>query len=229
MISFDFTVRIEDRKFRFSADLLSERIAILGRSGAGKSTLAKALAGLLKPESGYIKFGKCVLFDSSTGIHLPPQKRGVGFVFQNHRLFPFMSVRKNLLFGRHFANRKNALSFDEVVRFLELEPLLNKSPSRLSGGESQRVALGRALLCAEHFMVLDEPLSSLDPVLSSSLQGYLERIHSFAGLPYLYITHRPNEALRLTEEALLIADGQNVLLGKTSEVLKQSQFLRSEE
>lgn len=185
MISFDFTVRIEDRKFRFSADLLSERIAILGRSGAGKSTLAKALAGLLKPESGYIKFGKRVLFDSSTGIHLPPQKRGVGFVFQNHRLFPFMSVRKNLLFGRHFANRKNALSFDEVVRFLELEPLLNKSPSRLSGGESQRVALGRALLCAEHFMVLDEPLSSLDPVLSSSLQGYLERIHSFAGLPYL--------------------------------------------
>ena len=78
-------------------------------------------------------------------------------------------------------------------------------------------------------MVLDEPLSSLDPVLSSSLQGYLERIHSFAGLPYLYITHRPNEALRLTEEALLIADGQTVLLGKTSEVLKQSQFLRSKE
>ena len=107
MISFDFTVRIEDRKFRFSADLLSERIAILGRSGAGKSTLAKALAGLLKPESGYIKFGKRILFDSSTGVDLPPQKRGIGFVFQNHRLFPFMSVRKNLLFGRHFANRKN--------------------------------------------------------------------------------------------------------------------------
>lgn len=94
MISFDFTVRIEDRKFRFSADLLSERIAILGRSGAGKSTLAKALAGLLKPESGYIKFGKRILFDSSTGVDLPPQKRGIGFVFQNHRLFPFMSVRK---------------------------------------------------------------------------------------------------------------------------------------
>lgn len=193
MISFDFTVRIEDRKFRFSADLLSERIAILGRSGAGKSTLAKALAGLLKPESGYIKFGKRILFDSSTGVDLPPQKRGIGFVFQNHRLFPFMSVRKNLLFGRHFANRKNALSFDEVVLFLELEPL-----------------------------------SSLDPVLSNSLQGYLERIHSFAGLPFLYITHRSNEALRLTEEALLVAEGKNVLLGKTNEVLNQSQFLRSE-
>ena len=228
MISFDFTVRIEDRKFRFSADLLSERIAILGRSGAGKSTLAKALAGLLKPESGYIKFRKRILFDSSTGVDLPPQKRGIGFVFQNHRLFPFMSVRKNLLFGRHFANRKNALSFDEVVLFLELEPLLNKSPSKLSGGESQRVALGRALLCAENFMILDEPLSSLDPVLSNSLQSYLERIHSFAGLPFLYITHRPNEALRLTEEALLVAEGKNVLLGKTNEVLNQSQFLRSE-
>lgn len=139
-----------------------------------------------------------------------------------------MSVRKNLLFGRHFANRKNALSFDEVVLFLELEPLLNKSPSKLSGGESQRVALGRALLCAENFMILDEPLSSLDPVLSNSLQGYLERIHSFAGLPFLYITHRSNEALRLTEEALLVAEGKNVLLGKTNEVLNQSQFLRSE-
>ena len=123
---------------------------------------------------------------------------------------------------------KNALSFDEVVLFLELEPLLNKSPSKLSGGESQRVALGRALLCAENFMILDEPLSSLDPVLSNSLQGYLERIHSFAGLPFLYITHRPNEALRLTEEALLVAEGKNVLLGKTNEVLNQSQFLRSE-
>ena len=117
MISFDFTVRIEDRKFRFSADLLSERIAILGRSGAGKSTLAKALAGLLKPESGYIKFGKRILFDSSTGVDLPPQKRGIGFVFQNHRLFPFMSVRKNLLFGRHFANRKKSFSFWNSNRF----------------------------------------------------------------------------------------------------------------
>lgn len=228
MISFDFKVRIEDKNFRFAADLLSERTAILGRSGAGKSTLVKAIAGLLRPESGYIKFGKRIFFDSEAAIDLPPQKRGIGFVFQNHRLFPFMSVKKNLLFGRQFAHRQNALSFEEVVRFLELEPLLNKSPSKLSGGESQRVALGRALLCAENFMILDEPLSSLDPVLSNSLQDYLERIHSFAELPYLYITHRPNEALRLTEEALLIAEGQNILLGKTHEVLNQSQFLRSE-
>ena len=182
MISFDFTVRIEDRKFRFSADLLSERIAILGRSGAGKSTLAKALAG-------YIKFGKRILFDSSTGLDLPPQKRGIGFVFQNHRLFPFMSVRKNLLFGRHFANRKNAISFDEVVLFLELEPLLNKSPSKLSGGESQRVALGRALLCAENFMILDEPLSSLDPVLSNSLTPGLFGKNSFFCRPPLSVHH----------------------------------------
>lgn len=228
MISFDFRVGIEDQKFRFAADLLSVRTAILGRSGAGKSTLVKAIAGLIRPESGYIKFGKRVFYDSDAGVDLPPQKRGIGFVFQNHRLFPFLSVKKNLLFGRQFAHRKNTLSFDEVVRFLELEPLLNKSPSKLSGGESQRVALGRALLCAENFMILDEPLSSLDPVLSNSLQGYLERIQSFAGLPFLYITHRPNEALRLTEEALLIASGQTVLLGKTKEVLNQSQFLRSE-
>lgn len=228
MISFDITVRIEDRKFLFSADILSERTAVIGRSGAEKSTLVKTLAGLLTPEFGYIKFGKRVFFDSNAGINLPPQNRGIGFVFQNHRLFPFMSVRKNLLFGRQFAHRKNALSFNEVIHFLELEPLLSKAPSKLSGGESQRVALGRALLCAENFMILDEPLSSLDPVLSSSLQGYLERIHSFAGLPFLYITHRPNEALRLTEEALLIADGQTVLLGKNNDVLNQSQFLRSE-
>ncbi len=228
MISFDFTVRIENKNFHFSADLLSERTAILGRSGAGKSTLVKALAGLIKPKSGYIKFGKRVFFDAKAGVDLPPQKRGIGFVFQNHRLFPFMSVRKNLLFGRQFAHRNNALSFEEVVRFLELETLLNNSPSKLSGGESQRVALGRALLCAENFMILDEPLSSLDPVLSNSLQGYLERIHAFAGLSFLYITHRPNEALRLTEEALLVAEGKNILLGKTNEVLYQSQFLRSE-
>lgn len=228
MISFDISITVEEKQFRFAADLLSDTTAILGKSGAGKSTLVKAVAGLIKPDSGYIKFGNRVFFDSEKGINLAPQKRGIGFVFQNHRLFPFLSVRKNLLFGRLFAKRQNALSFEEVVKFLELTPLLEKSPLRLSGGESQRVALGRALLCAENFIVLDEPLSSLDPVLSESLQGYLERIHSFAKLSFLYITHRPNEALRLTEEALLISEGKNILLGKTRDVLNRSLFLRTE-
>lgn len=228
MISFDISITVEEKQFRFAADLLSDTTAILGKSGAGKSTLVKAVAGLIKPDSGYIKFGNRVFFDSEKGINLAPQKRGIGFVFQNHRLFPFLSVRKNLLFGRLFAKRQNALSFEEVVKFLELTPLLEKSPLRLSGGESQRVALGRALLCAENFIVLDEPLSSLDPVLSESLQGYLERIHSFAKLPFLYITHRPNEALCLTEEALLISEGKNILLEKTRDVLNRSLFLRTE-
>lgn len=228
MISFDISITVEEKQFRFAADLLSDTTAILGKSGAGKSTLVKAVAGLIKPDSGYIKFGNRVFFDSEKGINLAPQKRGIGFVFQNHRLFPFLSVRKNLLFGRLFAKRQNALSFEEVVKFLELTPLLEKSPLRLSGGESQRVALGRALLCAENFIVLDEPLSSLDPVLSESLQGYLERIHSFAKLPFLYITHRPNEALCLTEEALLISEGKNILLGKNRDVLNRSLFLRTE-
>lgn len=139
-----------------------------------------------------------------------------------------MSVRKNLLFGRHFANRKNALSFDEVVLFLELEPLLNKSPSKLSGGESQRVALGRALLCAENFRIFGRTAFEFGSCPQQLTPGLFGKNSPFAGLPFLYITHRPNEALRLTEEALLVAEGKNVLLGKTNEVLNQSQFLRSE-
>lgn len=139
-------------------------------------------------------------------------------MFQNHRLFPFLSVRKNLLFARTFG-RKNQLSFNEVVNFLDIEPLLHRMPAQLSGGEAQRVALGRAMLGAEQLLIFDEPLSSLDQNLRLSLQSYIEKVQNFTGLPYFYITHQKEEALRLTDECLLISEGACVSCSKTSDLL----------
>lgn len=218
MIEFNFTLDTGDKTFRYSAEIHTDRVAVLGKSGSGKTTLAKAISGLLKPNSGLIRVNDRIFFDSKKNINLPPWKRGIGFMFQNHRLFPFMSVRKNLLFARTFG-RKNQLSFNEVVNFLDIEPLLHRMPAQLSGGEAQRVALGRAMLGAEQLLIFDEPLSSLDQNLRLSLQSYIEKVQNFTGLPYFYITHQKEEALRLTDECLLISEGACVSCGKTSDLL----------
>ncbi len=219
MIEFDFTLDTGDKTFRYSAEIHADRVGLLGKSGSGKTTLVKAISGLLKPNSGLIRVNDMIFFDSKKNINLPPWKRGIGFMFQNHRLFPFLSVRKNLLFARTFG-RKNPLSFNEVVKFLDIEPLLHRKPAQLSGGEAQRVALGRAMLGAEHLFIFDEPLSSLDQNLRLSLQAYIEKVQNFMGLPYLYITHQKEEAMRLTDECLLISEGCCFGSCKTSDLLQ---------
>ncbi|WP_295806277.1 molybdenum ABC transporter ATP-binding protein [uncultured Nitratireductor sp.] len=182
--------------------------ALFGPSGAGKSTLLKMIAGTARPQSGRIVAGGRTLFDSATGTNLPPEKRGIGFVFQDARLFPHLSVRKNLTYARWAGRRPVSRAFDEVVALLGLETRLDAAPATLSGGERQRVAIGRALLADPALLLMDEPLSSLDKARRNEILPYLEAIRTEAGIPILYVSHETSEVARLADTVVLIENGR---------------------
>jgi len=172
-------------------------IALSGHSGAGKSTLLNAIAGLVRPVSGRIEVdGRC-LYDSSRGIDLPPHRRHVGYVFQDARLFPHMDVRRNLGYGRRRDGAARFV-FDDVVALLGIGALLQRRIAHLSGGEAQRVAIGRALLSQPRLLLLDEPLSNLDHARREELIPYLQRVRDETALPIVYVSHSTDEVRRLT-------------------------------
>ncbi|EGD59516.1 ABC transporter related protein [Novosphingobium nitrogenifigens DSM 19370] len=172
--------------------------ALVGRSGAGKTSVLDMVAGLLRPQAGRIAVAGRVLFDSVAGIDLPPERRGCGYVFQDLRLFPHMTVERNLLYGaRRAGSEPSLLSLLDVCALLGIEPLLARPVRRLSGGEAQRVAIGRALLSGARFLLFDEPLSSLDPARRGEIMGLIERIRDELGLPILYVSHDAAEVERL--------------------------------
>ncbi len=172
--------------------------ALFGPSGIGKTTILNMIAGLVRPESGRIVVGGNTLFDSDCGIDLPPEQRRLGYVFQDVRLFPHRSVRANLTYGQHRAKAgESLLRFDEMVAFLGIGHLLHRRPGALSGGEAQRVAIGRALLAGPEYLLLDEPLSSLDEARREDILGVIARIATELGLPILYVTHDRREIDRL--------------------------------
>jgi len=182
--------------------------ALFGRSGAGKSTILKMIAGTARPTKGRIVAAGRVLFDSARGIDLRPPERRIGFVFQDARLFPHMSVRRNLTYARWAGRRKATRPFDEVVALLGLENHLDRSPATLSGGERQRVAIGRALLSDPALLLMDEPLSSLDRERRGEILPYLEAIRSETRIPVLYVSHETAEVARLADTVVLIDAGQ---------------------
>ena len=186
--SFERHVRIEDS---------ARVIALAGRSGAGKTSVLHAIAGLVKPRGGRIAVGERVLFDASRRIDLPPHRRRVGYVFQDARLFPHMDVAANLRYGRHFAREHPRFEFDAVVDLLGIEPLLSRRTANLSGGEAQRVAIGRALLSQPEILLLDEPLSMLDAERRDELLPYLRRVRDEVRLPMVYVSHQPGDAAQL--------------------------------
>lgn len=172
-------------------------IALSGHSGAGKTSVLHAIAGLVTPREGRIEVdGRC-LFDSTRGIDLPPHRRHVGYVFQDTRLFPHLDVRGNLRYGRRSGDR-TGFAFDDVVALLGIDALLNRRTANLSGGETQRVALGRALLSQPRILLLDEPLSSLDHARREELIPYLQRVRDETSLPIVYVSHSTDEVKRLT-------------------------------
>ncbi len=180
--------------------------ALFGRSGAGKTTVANAVAGLVRPDSGQIALNGRIL--SAPGIWTPPYRRRIGYVFQNTRLFPHMSVRKNLLYGaaddRHLPR---------VMDMLGIDHLLARHPQSLSGGEQQRVAIGRALLMNPELLIMDEPLSALDPARKAEILPWLERLRDEAGLPILYVSHSVAEVARLADRVVLIDAGRVARIG----------------
>jgi len=221
MLSVDVSKRLGNFALEISLRIENPGItALFGPSGAGKSTLAKMIAGLCAPERGRVAFGDKPFFDSAKGVDLPPERRGVGFLFQEHRLFPHMSVYKNLSFGRAAGGRRPCCRVEEISKVFGITPLLDRKPASLSGGESQRAALARAILAAENFIIMDEPLSSLDEALKDDLLGYIEKIPPLFGFPIIYITHSKEEVLRLAEEAVIVKEGRVEKSGPAAEMMK---------
>jgi molybdate transport system ATP-binding protein len=180
-----------------------------GPSGSGKTTVLSILAGLRQPQHGCIRLDSTVLFDSATSVHLPPEARRIGYVFQDYLLFPHLSVRRNLLYGwRRRPLEARPPSLERVVEVLELGDALDRLPYTLSGGQQQRVALGRALLCGPRLLLLDEPLASVDEALRERVLDYLEQVLREWDIPMLYVTHNAAEAERLARQVVRLERGR---------------------
>lgn len=192
--------------------------ALFGHSGAGKTTLLKMIAGTLRPESGRIAVGDFTLFDAQKGINLPPEKRRIGYVFQDARLFAHMSVKRNLTYARWAGHRQATRSFDEVVALLGIGHLLDRRPSTLSGGERQRVAIGRALLSDPALLLLDEPLSSLDHARRQEILPFIERLRDESHVPIVYVSHEIDEVARLADQIVLLSAGRVTASGAAADI-----------
>jgi molybdate transport system ATP-binding protein len=197
--------------FTLSADVSvsGDRIGIFGASGSGKSTLVSMVAGLVKPDHGEIVLdGEC-LFSSTQGINLRPEQRRIAMVFQQHCLFPHLSVKNNLLYGfKRCPAAYRTIDFTTLVQVLQLDELLGRGVTHLSGGEKQRVALGRAILANPRLLLMDEPLSALDDTLRFQIIPYLKSVSEQFGIPYLFISHSLVEMRLMTDTALLFANGR---------------------
>ena len=225
-MSLFFNAEKSTGRFRLAARFearAGEITTLFGRSGAGKSTIIEMIAGLRRPDEGRILMGEVVLVDRSIGIDLKPEARRTGCVFQDGRLFPHFSVRRNLTYGAVRAGRagRAGVGFDRVVEVLGLGDLLDRKPASLSGGEAQRVAIGRALLSGPEMLLMDEPLASLDAGRKADILPMIEAIRDDLEIPVLYVSHAYEEVVRLSDSVVLLSDGAVVAQGPVEDVLSR--------
>ncbi|MEP3437467.1 MAG: molybdenum ABC transporter ATP-binding protein [Hoeflea sp.] len=225
------SVRVSHRFGGFSLDAEFEApagvTALYGRSGSGKTSVVNAVAGLLHPDAGHVALDGRVLFDSDQGIFMPVHQRRLGYVFQEGRLFPHLSVRQNLAYGRWFAPAGPGAGFDHVVGMLGIGKLLDRRPGRLSGGEKQRVAIGRALLAKPRLLLMDEPLAALDEERKAEILPYLERLRDETEIPVLYVSHSMAEVARLATTLVLVEAGRVVRAGPAADVLSDPDSVQA--
>jgi molybdate transport system ATP-binding protein len=193
-------------------------VALFGRSGSGKTTLVNIISGLLAPDEGEVRLDDEVLTDTRARIAVPPERRRIGYVFQDARLFPHLTVAGNLRYGERRARGPAAIGFEEVTALLGLAPLLGRRPRQLSGGERQRVSLGRALLSQPRLLLLDEPLASLDAARREEVLPYLESLRDRLAIPIVYVSHQFEEVLRLATHLVLVDDGRVPAHGTVNEL-----------
>lgn len=204
-------------EFHFQREIFSLQAAqqfsapitgILGASGSGKSTLLALVAGLLKPQRGRIALNGKILCDTGSRIWVPPHQRHIGLVFQDGQLLPHLTVRNNLLYGyNNISSQQRRFSLESVVDLLEIGQLLERKPAHLSGGEKQRVALGRAVLYSPELLLLDEPLSALDERLKQQILPFFLRIYDECKIPMVYVTHAVSELEFLSSRHFVVRDG----------------------
>ncbi|MFC5756422.1 molybdenum ABC transporter ATP-binding protein [Rhizobium sp. GCM10022189] len=214
--------------FGLDAAFTSERgvTALFGRSGSGKTSVIRIIAGLTRPTEGRVLLDGEPLTDTAKGIFVPRYRRRFGYVFQEARLFPHLSVRANLSYGRWFAPKSaRAENFSTVVDLLDIGQLLARSPSKLSGGEKQRVAIGRALLSSPRLLLMDEPLAALDEARKAEILPYLERLRDEMDIPIVYVSHSIAEVARLANQVVVMRGGKVEAAGPATEILSRSSLL----
>jgi molybdate transport system ATP-binding protein len=209
MLSVDVEKKLGDFSLAARFEAAGGVTALFGPSGAGKTTLANMIAGLVTPDRGRIAVSDIVLFDAAAGINVPPHRRRIGYVFQEGRLFPHMTIARNLDYGRRMSGLSaDAAETDRVIELLDIRPLLERRPGKLSGGERQRVAVGRALLTRPRLLLLDEPLASLDARRKSEILPYLERLRDEARVPMVYVSHNATEVRRIATSVVWLDEGR---------------------
>lgn len=216
-----------DVRHRLGSFLLDARfetgsglVALFGRSGAGKTSIINIIAGLIRPDEGRVSVDGTDLVDTARGVFAPRHRRRIGYVFQEGRLFPHLSVRQNLLYGRWFAPKTSSTGdLDRVVDLLGIGHVLERRPGRLSGGEKQRVAIGRALLANPRLLLMDEPLASLDEARKAEILPYIERLRDEARVPIVYVSHSVAEVARLASTLVLMSEGKVVVCGPTHQIM----------
>lgn len=226
-MSLDVDVRHRQGAFTLQARFHSEGrlTALFGRSGAGKTTLVNAIGGLVRPSKGRIVVNGRVLLDTERQIDVPVHRRRIGYVFQEGRLFSHLTVRQNLLFGRWFTPRRERVAdFENVVSLLGIGHLLARRPATLSGGEKQRVAIGRALLADPLLLLMDEPLASLDETRKAEIYPYIERLRDDGRVPIVLVSHSVPEIARLATSVVVISDGEVTAVGPTAEILRHTSL-----
>ncbi|WP_421857152.1 molybdenum ABC transporter ATP-binding protein [Oricola sp.] len=218
----DLLVEIDTRVGNFSLQgsfaATAGITAVFGKSGAGKSTLLRTVAGLIRPQRAVIRIGDRLLDDTAAGIHLPARQRRIGFVFQDDRLFPHLSVRRNILYGAGRHGASDGAEMQHVIALLGIGDLLSRRPQSLSGGERKRVAIARALLSGPELLLMDEPLASLDHARRARIMPYLERIRDEAHIPILYVSHEIDEVARLADTLVILSDGKIVESGAAADL-----------
>jgi molybdate transport system ATP-binding protein len=219
MLSFDAEKRFADFVLAARFESRGGATALFGPSGAGKTTIANMIAGLVRPDRGRIALDDTVLFDSDKSVNLPAHRRRIGYVFQEGRLFPHLSVAQNLDYGRWMTGvQKDSVEVTRVVALLDLQALLRRRPGKLSGGERQRVAVGRALLMKPRLLILDEPLASLDAARKAEILPYLTRLRDEGGIPMIYVSHYADEVKSIATAVVRIESGRVAGVGEPEQL-----------
>ena len=209
MLKCDFQYQQADFLLKIKLEVQQTLLGIVGASGSGKSTFLKNIVGLLQPQQGSIQFNQRILVDTEQKIYVPMHQRKIALVFQNALLFPHMNVQQNLRYAEKLvANLEGKFQFEEVLELLELRPLIQRKAHQLSGGEAQRVAIGRALLSSPNLLLLDEPLTGLDSKLKQQILPFLKRMKDELDLPMIYVTHHLQELEYLEADIVQLNRGQ---------------------